>query len=206
MQADSFALVFVFGRGMLWLLDERVRNDRSSRQHSWGVVGTVARARRVHELRFHVEAESLGGSRCAGDAHSPAFLGRGHPGRVAPHPHSKALLQPAVLAAVPRMLRNLALLVASALVAKLLADAPLEETLAAFARDGAVVSSCAKSRLHAKFGQGKAGWCLCSNGTPCKLGKSGKVVGTCCVGHHLPPTVPQCSTALLLSLQPSVDI
>ena len=55
------------------------------------------------------------------------------------------------------MLRNLALLVASALVAKLLADAPLEETLAAFTRDRAVVSSCAKSRLHANFGQGKAG-------------------------------------------------
>ena len=53
------------------------------------------------------------------------------------------------------MLCNLALLVASALVAKLFADAPLEETLAAFARDGAVVSSCAKSRLHAKFGQGR---------------------------------------------------
>ena len=52
------------------------------------------------------------------------------------------------------MLRNLALLVASALVAKLLADTPLEETLAAFTRDRAVVSSCAKSRLHAKFGQG----------------------------------------------------
>ena len=55
------------------------------------------------------------------------------------------------------MLRNLALLVASALVAKLLADAPLEETLATFTRDGAVVSSCAKSRLHAKFGQGRQG-------------------------------------------------
>ena len=37
------------------------------------------------------------------------------------------------------MLRNLALLVASALVAKLLADAPLEEALAALTTDGAIM-------------------------------------------------------------------
>ena len=69
------------------------------------------------------------------------------------------------------MLRNLALLVASALVAKLLADAPLEETLAAFARDGAVVSSCAKSRLHAKFGQ--VGWQGGASAAMVRLASSG---------------------------------
>ena len=151
MQADSLALVFVFGR-LLRLLNKRVGDDWSSGQHCWRVVSTVARSHRVHELRLHVKAEPLCGRSGAGDAHPPAFLCGGHPWRVAAHSHTEAFLQPTILAAVPCVLRHLTLLVASALVAQLLADAPLEESLATLARDRPVVSSCTKSRLHSRFG------------------------------------------------------
>ena len=61
---------------------------------------------------------------------------------ITPHPHGEALLQAAVLAPVPVVLGDLAVLVAAALVAQLLADGPFEEPLAAFATDGAVVTTC----------------------------------------------------------------
>jgi hypothetical protein len=50
-------------------------------------------------------------------------------------------LEPAVLAPVPVVLGHLAVLVASALVAKLLADRALEEAFATLATDGAVVTT-----------------------------------------------------------------
>ena len=82
------------------------------------------------------------------------FFGRGAGGQdsmvsfrdssltVAAHPHGEALLQAAVLTSVPGVLRHLALLAAAALVAQLLPDGPFEEPLAAFATDGAVVTTC----------------------------------------------------------------
>ena len=58
---------------------------------------------------------------------------------ITPHPHGEALLQAAVLAPVPVVLGDLAVLVAAALVPQLLPDRPLEEPLAALAAYGAVV-------------------------------------------------------------------
>ena len=58
---------------------------------------------------------------------------------ITPHPHGEALLQAAVLAPVPVVLGDLAVLVAATLVSQLLADRPLEEPLAALAAYGAVV-------------------------------------------------------------------
>ena len=60
---------------------------------------------------------------------------------ITPHPHGEALLQAAVLAPVPVVLGDLAVLVAAALVAQLLPDGPLEEPLASLAADGSVVSA-----------------------------------------------------------------
>lgn len=67
-------------------------------------------------------------------------LGRGTL-TITAHSHGEALLEAAVLAAVPVVLRDLAVLVAATLVAQLLADRPLEEPLAALAAYGAVVPS-----------------------------------------------------------------
>ena len=58
---------------------------------------------------------------------------------VATHAGCHAFLQSAVLAPVPVVLGDLAVLVAAALVSQLLADRPLEEPLAALAAYGAVV-------------------------------------------------------------------
>jgi len=58
---------------------------------------------------------------------------------VASHAHGEALLQPAVLAPVPVVFGHLAVFAASALVAQLLSDRPLEEAFAPFAAHGAVV-------------------------------------------------------------------
>lgn len=58
------------------------------------------------------------------------------------HSHVKTLLQPTVLASIPKMLVDLAVHTATALVRNVLPDAPLEETFATFATDGTVMPPC----------------------------------------------------------------
>uniref|UniRef100_A0A8W7PEH8 Secreted protein n=1 Tax=Anopheles coluzzii TaxID=1518534 RepID=A0A8W7PEH8_ANOCL len=60
---------------------------------------------------------------------------------IAAHATGETLLQPAVLAPVPVVLRHLAVHRAAALVAELFADRPLEEALAALAADRAIVAT-----------------------------------------------------------------
>lgn len=64
------------------------------------------------------------------------------PVTFAVHPHLQTLEQAAVLAAVALLARHLAVLVAAAAVHALVADAPLEEALAALAGDDAIVQAC----------------------------------------------------------------
>lgn len=58
------------------------------------------------------------------------------------HPHLQTLEQAAVLAAVALLARHLTVLVAAAAVHALVADAALEEALAAFTRYDAIVQAC----------------------------------------------------------------
>ena len=60
---------------------------------------------------------------------------------IAPHSHGKALLQSAVLTSVPVMFGHLAILVASALIPKLLPDRTLEESFTTFATDGSIMAT-----------------------------------------------------------------
>lgn len=60
---------------------------------------------------------------------------------IAPHPAGEALLQTAILTSVAVVLRDLAIHRATALIAQLLPDGPLEEALASFAADGAIVTA-----------------------------------------------------------------
>lgn len=58
------------------------------------------------------------------------------------HPHLQTLEQAAVLAAIALLARHLTVLVPVAAVHALVADAPLEEALAALTGDDAIVQAC----------------------------------------------------------------
>ena len=63
---------------------------------------------------------------------------------VTSHSHGKALLKPAILTPVGMMLGDFTVLVASALVAKLFPDGPLEEAFAAFTTYCSIVAAWKK--------------------------------------------------------------
>lgn len=60
---------------------------------------------------------------------------------ITSHPHLKALLQAAILTAIPVMFGHLAIFVSSALVAELFADGPFEEPFAAFTANCTVMAT-----------------------------------------------------------------
>ena len=70
------------------------------------------------------------------------------PGRVAPHAHGQALLQAAVLAPVPVVLVDVAVLGEAALVPLVLPHGPLEEALAALADDHPIVAAAGAVAAH----------------------------------------------------------
>ena len=120
--------------------EEGVRDDGLPGQHGGRVVGGARQTGPEVVLQeLLVQAQSLGGGRRGVDGGPPGLLGRGHAGAVRPHAHGQALLEAAILTPVPGVLRDLALLVAAALVAQLLPDRPLEESLASLAADGSVM-------------------------------------------------------------------
>ena len=124
---------------------QRVRDDRLPRQQRGRVVRRAEPRPQVVLQKLLVQTQPLarrgrGGGRVDGGA--AGLLRGGHARAVGPHAAREALLEAAVLAPVARVLGHLALLVAAALVAQLLADGALEESLAALAADGSVVATC----------------------------------------------------------------
>lgn len=75
------------------------------------------------------------------------------------HPHLQTLEQAAVLAAVALLARHLAVLVAAAAVHTLVANAALEEALAALTGDDAIVQAC--SAISTDKASTLVSWIIC---------------------------------------------